>query len=158
MDAHGTDPVTDEERFEEFVGTIAALSKEVQRIKAAESAKFGLQGADIMALYYLASSSCGMTAAELARATGVTRAAMSRTLARMEAEGMVDVGEGTSENVRYRAPVTLTETGREVAAQARKRIGYVMHAVSSALTEGERAAMYRSLTQVLDSLSGISRS
>ena len=62
---------SDEIRFEEFVGLISALSKEIQRIKATESSHMGLQGADIMILYYLGHSEHGMTGAELARAAGI---------------------------------------------------------------------------------------
>ena len=40
-------------RFEDFVGLINGVAKEVQRIKAAEAAKLGLKGADIMCLHYL---------------------------------------------------------------------------------------------------------
>lgn len=151
-----TELETDERRFEEFVGTISALAKEVQRIKAAESAELGLAGADIMVLYYLAGAAGGMTGAELARAVGVSRAAVSRTLARMEQEGFVELSVGEDEN-RYRAPVRLTDRGRAAAEQARERIDYVMHAVSSALTPDERTQMYRSLAQVLTCLKGISR-
>lgn len=154
--ARETDIATDERRFEEFVGTISALAKEVQRIKAAESAELGLTGADIMVLYYLAGATGGMTGAELARAVGVSRAAVSRTLARMEREGFVEVQTGEND-AHYRAPVRLTERGRTAAERARERIGYVMHAVSSALTPDERAQMYRSLAQVLDCLKGVSR-
>lgn len=155
--AYESDARSDGQRFEEFVGTIAALSKEVQRIKATESAELGLAGADIMVLYYLADSAGGMTGAELARAVGVSRAAVSRTLARMEQEGFVELSLGEDEN-RYRAPVRLTERGQAASVQARERIDYVMHAVSSALTPDERAQMYRSLAQVLTCLKGISRS
>ena len=72
----------DEARFEDFTGLIAAISKEVTRIKSVESAKLGLTGADIMCLYYLGKHPQGMTGAELARAASVTRAAVSRALAR----------------------------------------------------------------------------
>lgn len=150
-------PQTDEERFEEFVGTISALAKEVQRIKATESSKLGLQGADIMVLYYLGQSSGGMTGAELARASGCTRAAVSRTLARMEREGFVEVGEGTGDSAQYRAPVTLTARGRDVAKAAKKRIGFVMKSVSAAQTDAERDQMYASLSQVLQCLKGLSK-
>ena len=150
-------PQTDKERFEEFVGTISAVAKEVQRIKANESAKLGLQGADIMVLYYLGQSDTGLTGADLARASGCTRAAVSRTLARMEREGFVKVGEGSGESAQYRAPVTLTAQGREAAAAANERIGFVMKSVSAAQTDAERNQMYASLAQVLQCLKGLSR-
>lgn len=44
----------EQERFEDFVGMISALSKEIQRIKMVEATKLGIKGADVMLLYQLA--------------------------------------------------------------------------------------------------------
>lgn len=148
---------SDEIRFEEFVGLISALSKEVQRIKTTESSHMGLQGADIMILYYLGHSEHGMTGAELARAAGVTRAAVSRTLSHMEREGFVRIDASEDKKTRYRVPVVLTERGRAAADRADERIGYVMRTVASVQTSRDRMVMYASLKNVLDCLKGISR-
>ena len=43
----------DETRFEDFVGLISGLYKEIQRIKTSEGARLGLKGSDVMCLYYL---------------------------------------------------------------------------------------------------------
>ena len=75
---------SDETRFEDFVGLISGLYKEIQRIKTSEGARLGLKGSDIMCLYYLERSKDGLTGADLARMAGVTRAAVSRTLAHLE--------------------------------------------------------------------------
>ena len=136
------EPRSEASRFEDFVGYIGALAKEIQRIKATESAHLGLQGADIMALYYLGHSESGMTGAELARAAGVTRAAISRTLARMEREGFVTVSGSSDTSSRYKAPVVLH---------------YVMEQVVQAQSDEERAQMYDSLERVLACLKGLSR-
>ena len=148
---------TDDERFEDFVGYITALSREVQRIRAAESAKLGLQGADIMVLHYLGHAQRGMTGSELARAVGVSRAAVSRTLARMEDEGLVEVSFGGADSTRYRAPVQLTEQGRVASVEADKRISGVMDAVKGAQSNAERVQMYRSLQKVLACLETLAR-
>jgi DNA-binding MarR family transcriptional regulator len=143
-------------RFEDFTGLISAIAKEVQRIKSAESARLGLTGADIMCLYYLGKHPEGMTGAELARAAGVTRAAVSRTLARMEREGFVESGiEAT--DTKYRTPIRLTERGSECARGADVAIGRVLDEMCAALTDEERMQMYASLRSVLGSLKGISR-
>ena len=68
----------DETRFEDFVGLISGLYKEIQRIKTSEGARLGLKGSDVMCLYYLERSKDGLTGADLARMAGVTRAAGSR--------------------------------------------------------------------------------
>ena len=38
----------DETRFEDFVGLISGLYKEIQRIKTSEGARLGLKGSDVM--------------------------------------------------------------------------------------------------------------
>ena len=40
----------DETRFEDFVGLISGLYKEIQRIKTSEGARLGLKGSDVMAV------------------------------------------------------------------------------------------------------------
>ena len=76
-------------RFEDFVGIIGALNKEIQRIKNAEARRLGFRGADVMCLYYLVKYPDGITASELARLADVSRAAMSRTVARLAEDGLV---------------------------------------------------------------------
>ncbi len=61
----------DETRFEDFVGLISGLYKEIQRIKTSEGARLGLKGSDVMCLYYLERSKDGLTGADLARMAGV---------------------------------------------------------------------------------------
>ena len=55
----------DETRFEDFVGLISGLYKEIQRIKTSEGARLGLKGSDVMCLYYLERSKDGLTGADL---------------------------------------------------------------------------------------------
>ena len=57
---------SDETRFEDFVGLISGLYKEIQRIKTSEGARLGLKGSDVMCLYYLERSKDGLTGADLA--------------------------------------------------------------------------------------------
>ena len=107
---------TDGERFEEFVGLISSLEKEVQRIRAVECERLGLRGADLMCLYCLGRSDSPLTAAELSRRAGVTRAAVSRSLAQLEEGGLVIVAPAGEQGRAYRAPVSLTDAGRKTMA------------------------------------------
>lgn len=147
----------EESRFEDFVGLISLIGKEIQRIKTVEAAKLGLKGADIMCLYYLGQHEEGLTGAELAREADVTRAAVSRTLSRLEADGLVCVDEQGSTGSRYRAPVRLTEKGRRVNATANEVIRRVVSEVGEELGDIQRVQMYRSLNTILERLKGISR-
>lgn len=148
----------EQERFEDFVGLISAISKEIQRIKTREGAKLGLKGADIMCLYYLAQHEEGLPAAALAREAEVTRAAVSRTLAHLEEEGLVEVEVASGEAAtRYRAPIRLTERGRACTEQAVEVIRSVVAEAGAELGEAERTQMYASLAQILNRLKGMSR-
>ncbi|WP_444327951.1 MarR family transcriptional regulator, partial [Paratractidigestivibacter sp.] len=93
-----------EDRFEGFVGLIAAIEKEIQRIKTAELARFGLRAGDLMCVYNLDKHPEGLTSAELARLAGIDRAAVSRVVSRLTTDGFVEVGEAPagSSGARYR--------------------------------------------------------
>lgn len=147
----------DETRFEDFVSIIEALHKEIQRIKAAEASRLGFRGSDVMCLYYLAKNPEGLTGAELARLADVSRAAMSRTLAHLEEDGLVEVGDSGEECTRYRVPVRLTEHGREVSRPIDDIVRRVLDETSMTLTEGQRKEMYISLNHVLERLRSIAR-
>ena len=140
---------SNETRFEDFVGLISGLYKEIQRIKTSEGARLGLKGSDVMCLYYLERSKDGLTGADLARMAGVTRAAVSRTLAHLEEGGYVEVDDSA---VKYRAPVRLTTLGGESMNEADRIIGEVLDATGKAMGVEQREQMYASLRTILDTL------
>ena len=142
-----------ETRFEDFVGIISALNKEIQRIKDAEARRLGFRGADVMCLYYLVKHPEGLTAAELARMADVSRAAMSRTVARLAEDGFVEVDEDTT----YRAPIRLTEKGREAARPLDDIIHRVLDEAGGELAMRQRLQMYDSLNHILERLKTFGR-
>ncbi len=143
-------------RFEDFVGLIDALHKEIQRIKAAEAERLGFKGADVMCLYYLTKNPEGLTGSELARLVDVSRAAMSRTIARLESDGLVEAA-AEDEETRYRVPVRLTEKGVEVARPIRGIVQDVLDETSRVLDMRQRARMYESLNVILNRLRQLAR-
>ena len=146
-----------ETRFEDFVGIIGALNKEIQRIKNAEARRLGFRGADVMCLYYLVKYPDGITASELARLADVSRAAMSRTVARLAEDGLVEVGSEEDESSRYRAPIHLTERGYEAARPLDDIIHRVLDEVGGELAARQRLQMYDSLNHILEKLRTIGR-
>ena len=142
----------EETRFEDFVGIISALNKEIQRIKNAEAHRLGFRGADVMCLYYLVKHPDGLTAAELARMVDVSRAAVSRTVARLAEEGFVEVGGSDEEASRYRAPIRLTEKGYEAARPLDDIIHRVLDEAGGELALRQRMQMYDSLNHILEKL------
>ena len=148
-DTAGTDALR---HFEDFVGIVGALHKELARIKAAEAERLGFKGGDVMCLYYLVKHPEGLTAVELARLTDVSRAAMSRTVAGLSEAGLVEVAEEQNGGSRYRAPIRLTERGREATAPMASIVADVYEQAAGALTGPNRTIMYDSLNQILDAL------
>ena len=146
-----------ETRFEDFVGIISALGKEIQRIKTAEARRLGFRGSDVMCLYYLVKHPEGLTAAELARLVDVSRAAVSRTVAHLADDGFVEVGSEEDEGSRYRAPIRLTEKGREAARPLDDIIHRVLDEAGGELAARQRLQMYDSLNHILEKLRTIGR-
>ena len=142
----------EETRFEDFVGIISALNKEIQRIKNAEAHRLGFRGADVMCLYYLVKYPDGLTAAELARLVDVSRAAVSRTVAHLAEDGFVEVGGSDEEASRYRAPIRLTEKGYEAARPLDDIIHRVLDEAGGELALRQRMQMYDSLNHILEKL------
>lgn len=142
----------EESRFEDFVGIISALSKEIQRIKNAEARRLGFRGADVMCLYYLVKYPDGLTAAELARMVDVSRAAVSRTVAHLAEDGFVEVGGSDDDASRYRAPIRLTEKGYEAARPLDDTIHRVLDEAGGELALRQRMQMYDSLNHILERL------
>lgn len=148
---------TDGERFEEFVRLVSSLEKEISRIRSAECERLGLRGADLMCLYQLGRNPSGMTAADLARASELTRGAVSRTVANLADLGLAEVQEGAGSGRRYRADVCLTDKGREVMDGVDAAVSRVMGCVDSAMDESARSSLYVSLAAVLERLREIDR-
>ena len=142
----------EESRFEDFVGIISALSKEIQRIKNAEARRLGFRGADVMCLDYLVKHPDGLTAAELARLVDVSRAAVSRTVAHLAEDGFVEVGGSDDDASRYRAPIRLTEKGYEAARPLDDIIHRVLDEAGGELALRQRMQMYDSLNHILEKL------
>ena len=53
---------------------------------------------------------------------------------------------------RYRAPATLTEQGRAVAARIDARVEALVQRIGGDIPDGEREAMYRSLRTIAQNL------
>ena len=133
------------DRFEAFTILIARLSRSVKRIKAEQMAEFQLKGPHVSCLYYL-SKQDGLTSAELCERADEDKAAISRSLDFLEKNGYIVCG--CADGKRYKAPLRLTEKGREAACGIAARIDSIVGAASEGLSSEERAVMYRALTRI----------
>ena len=137
-----------EERFETFTLLIASISRSIRRLKTEETAEYELKSPHVSCLYHLYKEG-SLTAVEICELCDEDKAAVSRSIVYLEQNGFLTRGEKQTGTCRvgkhYRAALTLTDKGREVAAHLALRIDEVLEAVSSGVSEEERVILYRAL-------------
>ena len=136
------------QRFDAFVSGITACYKYIQRIKSMEMTEFGLKGTHVMCLYYLRRNPAGLTAAQLCGLCAEDKAAISRTVSELRNRGYIT----SLSQKAYRAMLTLTTTGQEVARKFDHLIEGWVKAGGDGLTDEERTDFYRSLSAITENL------
>ena len=134
-----------EERFKTFTVLIAGISRSIRRIKTEEMAEFDLKSPHVSCLYYLYKSGT-LTAKELGDICGEDKAAISRSIDYLEANGYLTCDSQAQK--RYKAYLTLTEKGSETAAHIAEKIDRVLESSNDGLSDEELRAMYRALARV----------
>ena len=140
-----------EERFETFTLLITSISRSIRRLKTEETAEFNLKSPHVSCLYHLYKQG-SMTAVEICEVCDEDKAAVSRSILYLEQNGFVSRGEKDNSARRsgkhYRAALTLTEKGRDVASRLVARIDHVLDAVADGVSEEERVILYRALGRI----------
>lgn len=137
------------ERFETFTVLITKIGRSIRKIKNQRMAEHALRSPHVSCLYYLYSGD-GLTATDLCERCEEDKATISRSLDYLEENGYVI--RGAKFTKRYKAPLVLTEKGREVGREIAESIDGVLSEVGSSLTEEERLIFYRSLSIISDDL------
>lgn len=140
-------------RFEEFSSSIFAINRCIQKIERVEMAKFGLKGPQAQCLLALARHPEGMTSGQLREVCDKDKAAISRTVAELEQEGMVE--RRTNNGNRYRAILKLTETGSAAARQVADRARVAVENAGGGMSDAQRTTLYAALHAIADRLQKI---
>ena len=144
-----------QERFETFTVLINRIGRNIRKIKNQEMAEYNLRSAHVSCLYYLYSSQ-GATATDLCERCEEDKATISRALDYLETNGFLTCESKNTK--RYKSRLLLTDKGNEVGKKIADKINGVLDAISGGLTDEERAAFYRSLSIISDSLDAVSKS
>ena len=136
------------QRFDAFVSGITSCYKYIQRIKSMEMTEFGLKGTHVMCLYYLRQNPAGLTASQLCGLCAEDKAAISRTVSELKSRGYIT----TLSEKAYRAMLTLTAAGQEVARKFDRLIEGWVTAGGDGLTDEERSDFYKSLATIAENL------
>lgn len=137
------------QRYETFTVLINRISRNIRKIKNQEMAEYNLRSPHISCLYYLYLSD-GLTSADLCDQMEEDKATVSRSLEHLEKCGYLTCR--SQRHKRYKSPLVLTQTGREIGRKIAEKIGRVLDEMGSALTEEERVSFYRSLQAISRSL------
>ena len=140
-------------RFELFASSVASIHRSIQKIERMEMVKYGLKGPHAQALLAMSRFPEGITSGELVKLCDKDKAAISRTVAELEREGMVD-RLGKNGNF-YRAALILTDRGREAAEHVAIRAKQAVEAASNGLSDGNRRVLYAALELIANHLQNI---
>lgn len=138
-------------RFETFVTMMSQINRSIQIIKNHEMERYGLKGAQVMCLYYLKQHEEGITSKELALLCGEDKAAISRTLAKLEDNGLVSFVDEEGKK-RYRTIVILTEEGRKICERINEKIEELVGKNAEGYSDEERETFYRVLSGLAKNL------
>lgn len=141
-----------EERFSTFTVLIAKIGRQIRRIKSEEMVEFDLKSSHVSCLYYLYTQGA-MTPAELCELCDEDKAAISRSLAYLERKGYLLPRPPAQK--RYRAPLLLSESGREVAEHIAEKIDGVLALIGREMSDAERRALYAGLRLVSRDLQAV---
>ena len=130
-------------RFEQFSGAVSCIYRCIQKIERVEMAKYGLKGPHAQCLLAMGHHPEGLTSSELCTLCDKDKAAISRTVAELEREGLVI--RNTKGSNRYRALLKLTQQGETAAAQVEERAKLAVEKAGEGMTDQQRAVFYEVL-------------
>lgn len=142
-------------KYELFSSSVACLYRDIQKLERMEMAKFGLKGPHAQCLLAMGRYTEGITAARLCEVCEKDKAAISRTVAELEEAGMILREEQGGK--RYRASLTLTDKGREVAKNVNDLVDLAVSRASAGYDAEKRETFIRVLNLVAGNLQTICR-
>ena len=135
-------------RFEQFSASVACIYRCIQKIERVEMAKYGLKGPHAQCLLAMNRYPEGITASELCTICDKDKAAISRTVAELEREGLV--ARCLKDGNRYRALLRLTAQGAEAAGRVEERAKLAVEKAGEGMSDAQRVTFY----SVLDLIAG----
>ena len=140
-------------RYETFSAAVSAIYHHIQKLERDEMVKYGSKGVYAQYLAALKHRPDGLTLHELCAICDKDKAAVSRTVADMEHNGLLERKGGYV----YRAKLVLTDKGMAAAEYVAQRACAAVDAVGSSLMDEERDVLYAALETIAGRLEQVSR-
>ena len=141
-------------RFEEFMTSLNDINLYWYRIASSEMKKFGLKGNCAIYFIKLYNLEEGATAARLCELCGKNKANVSREIKRLQELGLVK--REITDKRGYRAPITLTKEGKELAESINEKVNYVLEAIDQVLTKEESDSFRSSFKKISQAVKKLS--
>jgi len=138
------------DRFEKFSFAISEISRYWHKLAAEEMEKYGLKGPYAVYLTTMYRYKEGITAANLAEMCSRDKSDVSRAIALMEKNDLV-VKISVNQNF-YRAPLKLTDKGREIAEYIIEKAKAAVEIGGKGISEENREIFYNSLQTICSNL------
>ena len=139
------------EPFKTFTGLIAKINRNIRRIKTEVMAEYDLKCPHVSVLYYLYVDG-PLTAKELCTVCEEDKAAISRTVESLIVHGFL---ENESKTKKYKCPLRLTESGKNVGKKVAEKLDQIIASASEGLTDELRANLYDGLGIILNNIEKI---
>ncbi len=139
------------QRYGRFSAAVSGIAYCIQKIETEVMAKHGLSGACAQYLAALGISEDGLTVSKLSVVCMKDKAAASRAVAQLEEKGFVR--RNCAGANMYRAPIVLTDKGREVAEYVAKRASAAVEVAG--LDEEGREKFYSALNEIATNLARV---
>jgi len=143
------------DRYQQFSYIVSVINRQIQKIERDEMEKYGYKGAFAQYLMAMRCNPAGVTSAQLSDMCDRDKAAVSRVITEMIEKGLV-VRRSANETF-YRAKLTLTQKGAEIADYIARQGAAAVAAVNNELTKEELKAFYSNLDYIADKLHIISK-
>lgn len=144
------------ERFEHFIINITEIDLYWHRIAGAVMSAYDLKGN--YGIYFTKLNGCkeGYTSAELAAQTGKDKADVSRDTNLLIKKGLIK--KTSAGGNTYRAKLSLTDTGKELAEKLSLKICEAVEQVGLDTTEESRNEFYLMMDEIKEKLKKLSES
>lgn len=140
-------------KFEQFSASVSCIYRFIQKIERVEMAKYGLKGPHAQCLLAMSRYPEGITASQLSTVCDKDKAAISRAVAELEREGLIQ--RTMRGNNRYRAALMLTPQGEAAAAQVDERAKLAVEKAGFGMTEAQRVVFYQTMDLIAGHLQAI---
>lgn len=151
-------PKLNYERFYRFCLLIDGIHKNINRLKVDVAPDLGVKSVHIFWVYELLLHEEGLTAAELASRTMISRSLISREIEDLYEQGYIDMNKTAhGKRKNYNSRIVLTEKGKTLAKSISELGVQIQLAADANITEDELIAFYNTLEKLSENLCTISK-